>query len=590
MVLTEEQKTDIYPVATMETARLAIEQGYYSIEEGQIVDHSTVSGLPAYANDNGIGNNPSDPSFEAAPSQKLYRLNGNSAKTGLGITLKVMAGDRLDIFGKSYYNQNNTGGSGANVAPSILSILEGFLGGPSGGIAAGVHGGVTAAGLNGLPATTSGIASLLSSHTSSNTSNDQRPKAFINYLFFDERMQCVGTGFSGVGVNGQIKDHFGELQNIVVPKNGFVYIYVSNESPVDVFFDNLQVVHKRSPILEETHYYPFGLTMAGISSKAAGGIQNRLKFNGGNELQNAEFSDGSGMELYDAVNRMYDPQLGRFWQVDEFAEGNFEWTPYNYGINNPIRFNDPFGLKEGDPNDPKVLENVTVVGVKGLWAKTRLYYELMDRTKGDLSKVVNNSLREQMYRIDGIVRHRERVAEMTRAGDKIFLETASWFMPAGYLTKLRHLKYAANLFKLKRGGRVTLVAQKLIARNTSKEMLINGTSDLVSQTINNTVKYVNDTDPNKGGYFSYVAGETNLLSAAGNTIFKNPITTSIISTVGDGDIRALPGNLLGDAIGVIPISKTLGSGFQDGASFTMNLWGNQVGNTVTNIVKPEGSK
>jgi len=88
---------------------------------------------------------------------------------------------------------------------------------------------------------------------------------------------------------------------------------------------------KPGEIVEVNNYYPFGL-LHNYTATTQNDYQ--YKYNG-KELQE------TGM--YDYGARMYMPDLGRWGVVDPLAEKYRRWSPYNYTVNNPIRFTDPDG-------------------------------------------------------------------------------------------------------------------------------------------------------------------------------------------------------------------------------------------------------
>ncbi|WP_305068360.1 RHS repeat domain-containing protein, partial [Longitalea luteola] len=326
MVLTEEQTTNMYPAATMETASSDVEEALYSN-----VNNTIRSNKPA--------GYPDDTS--ANPNEKVARLRGDGKKIGPAMVLKVMAGDKFNVRANSWYRLNGaTPGKPVSPLNDLVMALTASIGGGPGGKIAGQQ-------VN--PGKMFNIGAL--EFLKDQRYNSSRPKAYLNWILFDDQLKYVSGGVDQVGNDQELKKH--QLSGVQINKSGFLYIYVSNETPnIDVFFDNLQVTHIPGPVLEETHYYPFGLTMAGISSKALNGggndnncgCPNKVGFNG-NEIQTKEFSDGSGLEVYDFNARTYDQQIGRFVQIDPKVEeaGQDALTPYQFGLNNPILYNDPNG-------------------------------------------------------------------------------------------------------------------------------------------------------------------------------------------------------------------------------------------------------
>ncbi|MBK8142405.1 MAG: hypothetical protein IPK57_16495 [Chitinophagaceae bacterium] len=87
------------------------------------------------------------------------------------------------------------------------------------------------------------------------------------------------------------------------------------------------VTHKSGRLLAQTHYYPFGLTMAHPVSLAFG--NQNYKYNGKRNRNRS----GAAWRL---TGEEYDEQIGRWHVIDPLCEKYVDLSLYNYVANNPL--------------------------------------------------------------------------------------------------------------------------------------------------------------------------------------------------------------------------------------------------------------
>jgi RHS repeat-associated protein len=246
-----------------------------------------------------------------------------------------MAGDEITATTQYYYQNAVTNGTGNNLSGQIItSLIQSILGSSSASTLAKSN----TANINTELSVDPGF--LNATNPGAGNATGTNPKAYLSVIFFDERFNFVSEGSTALRVTDAGNNAAPlVLPNIKSPKNGYAYIYVSNESNEPVYFDNLHVGDNRGRLIEEDHYYAYGLKIIGLSSNKLGDgnegiLQNRYQY----QSRSSEMDEDIGWN--DFALRNYDSQIGRWAQQDP----NDEYpSPYTGMGNDPISNIDPSG-------------------------------------------------------------------------------------------------------------------------------------------------------------------------------------------------------------------------------------------------------
>jgi RHS repeat-associated protein len=294
------------------------------------------------------------------------RLDGGDAnrRVGTAIMLSVQPGDKFNLSVDAYYDGAYSQGNEIGPDEMVTSLMGALTGGST-------YAGVPMSELPDHVRTITGalnnplLASQINDLVNANN-NPDAPKAHLNYLVFNDKLELIAdhSGSLQVPVEpmGWVVVNPGSWNNsnnvnvnggfVTIDEPGYIIVYIDNQTVgKEVWFDNLMVGLYKGEVVEENHYYPFGLTLQ--TTPMATGVTTQPY-----KLTTKELESNFGINAYDFGARMQDMQLGRWFGLDPLAENYYNINPYSFVANNPIKYKDASGAYvEGTDGKPVFFDN-----------------------------------------------------------------------------------------------------------------------------------------------------------------------------------------------------------------------------------------
>jgi RHS repeat-associated protein len=226
-------------------------------------------------------------------------------------TIKVGKGDVITVAARASYTTDPTNNSAVNLGVYVSGL-------PAQSPESGNVPRLLNVGLSVNPFAVNGVSATI-------------PKAYLSYILQtgDEAV----TQSKRYYITAAAKGAWEPLSmTYTAETDGYFQVLVANESDQAVWFDEVSVSVTPSMIVQETHYDPWGLELAGIERR--NNPEHPHKFQG------KELSEDLSLYLMDFGARYYDPVLGRWHTVDPADQFG---SPYLAMGNNPVVSIDPDG-------------------------------------------------------------------------------------------------------------------------------------------------------------------------------------------------------------------------------------------------------